>query len=266
MISDQKRFDEWIQIKDEVVRITMMAMKTPFLYNTISERINQSSGGFMIMKPIIDLQGKLAFTSIWHSSLSTRLMQDIKILPLFYEDFQIHQSMVKWMPIGGAGLYEQQLHMIALNMELGETLAFMASVFIHELGHGLAAKKASRAMTDRLEPMEYRTIEEAEIRTFDYHLMLMLGGPAYRLLAEEMAFKIMRYCTGQQKKMPLLEGTGIALDHCWGSVSGMELKTGRDNLFRLFCELMAIDRYAPPCSVQKLKCRKVAPFTEVEKV
>jgi hypothetical protein len=262
MVSDQERLDAWRLVTQEVTNILEKLNNFPDLRQAVTERIDQIQVGIALMKPDEDPHSPTMYNVLCFSHPETALAGGhVKICLHFSGDFQNREQMRRYFEDNpDYGRYVVQYDTLTLRMDSGETYGRMACTLIHELGHRLVAKQKGLigVNINGLVTDQERLLEEATLRTFDCQLMFALGGPSYKSLVEEMAFKFMRYRTRQQKKPPRWEGAGSALDWCWGPLQSNEGKMGRDFIFRLYSELMAIDKYAPAQIVWAEKCKLIS--------
>jgi len=84
-------------------------------------------------------------------------------------------------------------------------------------------------------------------------------GSAYKIRGEDMAFRIMRHRTGQQKHMPPLEGKGAILDSYFARHDGLNAE--KRETFSGFLWIHAMDRYMDPqLALQKKYESRMAPL------
>ncbi len=259
MISDQERVEVWNSINEEVESIVVKALSYGLIRDVLAERMNQISNIFAVFKPLMR-GSQFTFDTIWRSSQKKFSMQDVKVFLWFPEDDQLHMNVVEIRKLLRYGLYHGGLDTIVLNGKSDETARFMAFCFIHELGHALIAKKEGRRLTPYIPTPEESLAEEVEMKTFDYKLLLAIGGPEYIAESEKMTDALIRYRTCKEKTLPLLEGKGLALDYCFGPVKSDRAKKERDFLFWFSCECAAADQTLSPELAQKEKYKLLAPF------
>jgi hypothetical protein len=259
MVSDQERFKAWQMMSkeiDEVGRIAGGAVPG------LVERLNVGVDGFYVVAPRHKTEAGLVFELI-HTTSPNVSLKSLKIYPFFLSDVE-----VGWDGFSTTGLisgrsfseYWRPMHQISFSAEPRETWRAMACVFIHELGHALAARKNGCAMTGLVSPLQERIQEETDMRTFDYRLMIALGGSAYQTEFDRGVYwmKRFRHKNVAGRKFPDFTGKGSALSLCLGPPSTPRVASERDFLFRVYCDLAAADRNLAPDLAKKIKCKIVA--------
>lgn len=211
---------------------------------------------FYLMTPHRNSDGNLHFDKFWAPSESITPFS-LKIYPYFPEDAQLHSVLSESGLANGSAwaVYHRPNHQVFFNIFAKETLRFVASVFIHELGHALVAKTSGLAMTAGEDTLEQRTTEEVVMRTFDYKFALALGGQQYADLFDEGVYqtKVARESSGF-KQPPLFRGKGVALDLCFGPPSTEMGRRFRDFQFQLYCEFANADRTMETQKANQWKC------------
>lgn len=173
---------------------------------------------------------------------------DLKVYLVHPDDPVSGYTKEKWH-----GNYSDEWHIVSLKLQPGETFRCIAFRFIYELGHMLRAHHEGRIFQRIIVPDEHRLAEEVYMYTFDYKLLLAIGGPDFKSNAENFAFKIFRWRTGQQKRPPLDTGTEMALDQCFGPATTSEAREGRKIYYKAYCDIMAADLYLSPEEAYKHK-------------
>ncbi len=264
MISDQERLKAFDELTAELGKVaTLAAQNDPSLDSILFERISQSKEGFVIMAPEArETQYGGNLRSIYHSSPQTASFKDLKIYLHFPEDEEVAVAMEQNRL--GKGSYSSTPHMVTLRMGY-ETLRFKTCCFLHEIGHSLYSRKNGFAGTLKKVTPQQIVLDEMEMRTFDYKLMLAIGDKAFRSEVEETARKIF-WWTNRRKTPYTFESKHFSMDSCFGGPAlTFEDQDHRDELFRLYCMLMAVDTYSDNREhAISEKCKLVTPCVRKE--
>ena len=164
----------------------------------------------------------------------------VMFYPMFSEDAKFGQASNYYVQSLFYAAYGGKSNSIIMNMSCKETLRFLACCFIHELGHAQAAKREGRLFKENSRSIDERIREEINMWTIDYKLMLALGGRNYQKAVKKMAFEIIQWWL-QKRDRPDHQGTGIALNYCFGNLSDANSNNERDITFFTYCSFMAAD-------------------------
>lgn len=200
---------------------------------------------FYLVEPSLNSENNLQFDMFWkrpnHQSVTP---SSLKIYPYFPEDASLHSVLSESGLANGSSyaVYHRPNNQIFFNLFAHETLRFVASAFIHELGHALTALHNNLAMSKLEDSLEERIDEEVDMRTFDYNFALALGGLKYADLFNKGVYYTKKARERSNfKNPPDFAGSGVALDLCFGSPLTEQGKRFRDLLFQLYCELANAD-------------------------
>ncbi len=245
MISNQKRIDSFLAVLAEAQAMAKSALHIPGMEN----RLKLLSDGFAIMAPYVADKDLLGFDQIWKSRADVRHKQ-LKIYPRFSEDFALHE----FLQVGFGARYGSHIRLynqVNLNMQ-AETIRYMAGVLVHELGHADVAQQKGTTMTDYVDSKMDWIAEEVQMRTFDYHFLLAVGGSDYRNIFEKKLYwikKLQSRRNPEQKFSPFSTDNGVALNLIFGPPPP-DKNSERDSLFELHCLLAAADGFPQPVANQ----------------
>ena len=155
-------------------------------------------------------------------------------------------------------------NMITVNISTKEGLRELACAFLHELGHAYLAylqgrifKPASRRID------EERHLEEVEIWTREYKMILALSNRRYISAVKNLAYDIWQWWSG--KKSPVdWRGKGTVLNECFGRPNSAKNAARRDTLISICCHLMAADTYLPESKRLRQKIEVIKQITGLD--
>lgn len=253
MVTNHDRLGAFKTLMEELARIDQIPAVRAFLPE-YEQRIGALKD-FYLLTPFCNGDGNLQFDMFWAPSESIT-PASLKIYPYFPEDAKLHSVLSKSGIVNGLSyaVYNRPNHQIFFNIFAKETLRFVASVFVHELGHALVSKRSGMALSKAEDPLEKRIAEEVVMRTFDYKFALAIGGPAYTELFEKGVYRTKKVRERDPMKTPKFAGTGTALDLCFGPPPTELGKHYRDSLFQLYCELANADRNMKGHQALRWKC------------
>lgn len=247
MISDQERLDGFFAILEETKKMTEQASYLP----GVQERSNLLANGFTIVSPRLTKDSRLGFTPIWASSPNI-YKERLRIYPRFSQDEKLHSALNN-DTMSRYGSHTRLYHQINLGV-LSETRRYMAYVLIHELGHAIIAEQRRLIMTEYIYSLAENITEEAEMRTFDYQLLLAIGGSEYQIAVDKALYWIQKERRAHKPGQKPL--TPFDMGHCLDLIFGQpipENKSKRNSLFELLCCMMDADRSFPMPIATNLK-------------
>ncbi|MGD0576747.1 MAG: hypothetical protein ABSA74_01600 [Candidatus Staskawiczbacteria bacterium] len=263
MVTDQERLDSWLKLAreiDEIGRNPAVLAQVP----EIVERLNVGLEGLSVLAPHAKSQTEIEFQAVFCYKPEV-FNSSLRIYPFFLEDLASG-----WDGFNTTGLvtgnsyteYWRPINQITFNAQPDETLRAMACMFIHELGHALAAQKSGHTFSYLASPLSERIDEEISMRSFDCKLFLALGGPAYRQECDRGIYWTFKHRRQRKMKpdnwLDYFKGKGSVFSPFLGQPTIERVALERDSLFRILCDFMAADRHLDPVSAMKFK-QKILP-------
>ena len=248
MIPDQERIDCWLALARELDQIGLNPAVRSQLPEA-RERLNIGMAGLSVVAPRFTTREGLDFQAIFCYKPEA-FNHSLKIYPFVNEDLALG-----WSGFATTGLatgnsyaeYWRPMNQVSFCAKPKETLRALACMFIHELGHVLAAKKNGHANSYFISPLSERIDEEVAMRNFDCKLLLALGGPAYRQECDRGIYWIGKNRKKKCNKQPenwldFFAGKGAVYSSFLGPPPTAQVASERDALLRLHCDFMAADQ------------------------
>ncbi len=205
------------------------------------ERLDYLYPRAIIVDPYIDPSTKEIMASEEYPAGHQEGFVPLRILPLFKSDANLDPEMASHVAHTQYANYCCVTHQITLNVDAVETRTFLATSLLHELGHAQLAEKESRIGDASPRNPFDRLQEELKMWLFDCRLAQATGG---RKLEREINKTIAQYLARPNYKPQ--PGVGKPLDYCYRPVADKQAQGFRDNIYLVFCGLIAAKRRLKP--------------------
>ena len=242
-ITYQDRLD-WVgQVMTEIDKISTHPEVMAHLPEAL-ERIKYLRNRNAIVLPSIIESDQLVLGHFTNSK--SEHLTPLMIFPIIHSDSRISPIADYYRKHAQPGSYSPEGHLVVLGMDEQETLRFMATTLLHEVGHAMIVEKNERILSkSTVRDKQTRLKEELEMWLFDCRLAGFLGGEQLRSQINSTVEKIIQ----QWKKRSPVQVTiedGAPLDLCYGAIPKKGSLGRRAMLYIRYCELVALNDYLPP--------------------